>query len=120
MSAVLPVAEQTLSRERSLTPFGSTMSSAGQIVQLGGFGERTAPQDALSIAEFEASVRDGAARGEIRASALVIAAPDSVAVRLDHREDYSIVVTFPYRFSEAGELVIDEPFASEGEHRIFV
>ena len=31
----------------------------------------------------------------------------------------SIVVTFPFHFTDAGELVIDEPFAGEGAHVIF-
>ncbi len=124
MSDVLPVAEQRLTEQGALQPFGSTMSSAGQIVRIGGDGARTSASNAELIASFEASFRDGAARGEIRASALVLANSDDVSqqavtVRLDHVESYSLVVTFPFHFSPAGAIVIEEPFASPGEHRIF-
>ena len=121
MSAVLPVAEQMLTEHRELQPFGSTMSSDGVIVQVGGWRTTAHAPDAELVAGFEASFRDGAARGELKATALLVASPakDSVAVRLDHRENYSVVVTFPYHFTDAGELVIEEPFAGEGEHLIF-
>jgi len=121
MSAVLPVAEQMLTEHHEVQPFGSTMSSEGVVVQVGGWRVEAHASDAELIAEFEASFRDGAARGELKATALLASNPakDSVSVRLDHREDYSIVVTFPYHFTDAGELVIEEPFAGEGTHGIF-
>ena len=129
MSAVLPVAEQMLSEHHALHPFGSTLSSAGEITQVGGWLAGAAPEAAVSIRELEASFRDGAQRGELKATALVRSVPFSapgtnevgqaVAVQLDHRVDYSLVVTFPYRFLATGELLIEEPFASEGAHDIF-
>ncbi len=126
MSAVLPVAEQILSEHRTLQPFGSTMSSAGEIVQVGGWSAEPLASSATQVAELEASFRDGAVRGELRATALLHVVPavapstgEAVAVRLDHKDEYSIIVTFPYRFSEAGELVIEEPFAGVGESLIF-
>jgi hypothetical protein len=126
MSAVLPVAEQMLTEHRALQPFGSTMSSAGQIVQVGGWNAEPRASSAEQVAEYEASFRDGASRGELRATALLHVVPavapttgEAVAVRLDHKDEYSIIVTFPYRFSEAGELVIEEPYAGVGESLIF-
>jgi hypothetical protein len=126
MSAVLPIAEQMLSEHHTLQPFGSTLSSAGQIAQVGGWSGQPHATSAELLAEFEASFRDGAERGELKATALLHVVPavapatgEAVAVRLDHREDYSIIVTFPYRFTEAGELVIEEPYAGVGERLIF-
>ena len=129
MSSVLPFAEQMLTERRALVPFGSTLSAAGQIAQVGGGASNEGVDDATLIAEFEDSYRDGARRGELKATALVYSvagaalgsqpAQSAVAVRLDHRDEYSIVVTFPYRFTEAGELVIEEPYAAEGAHKIF-
>jgi len=40
-------------------------------------------------------------------------------VHLNHRDNYSLVVTFPYHFGAEGELVIEEPFANDGEHDVF-
>jgi hypothetical protein len=129
MSSVLPVAERMLLEQRALRPFGSTLSAADQITQIGGFSESTEPVSAELITEYERSFRDGAARGELKATALLEsvsvvppgkAEPEhAVAIRLDHRDDYSLVVTFPYRFLAGGELEFDEPFAVAGKHEIF-
>ena len=129
MSSVLADAERALTEQRSLQPFGTTLSVSDQIVQVGSWGLEPGCSRAARIAEFQDSFRDGARRGELKATLLLYSEPcvrpgsterqDAVAVHLDHRDDYSIVVTFPYHFTSAGELVISEPFASEGEHKIF-
>ncbi|HTA88944.1 MAG TPA: hypothetical protein VK745_05195 [Polyangiaceae bacterium] len=129
MSAVLPSAEQMLIEHHALQPFGSTLSADSQITQIGGWVVDSGSLTPELVAEFERSFRDGATRGELKATALVqpvLTVPPGkleqqagVSIHLDHRDDYSIVVTFPYRFSSNGELVIEEPFAREGEHTIF-
>ena len=129
MSALLPVAEQILSEHRALRPFGYTLSASDQIVQVGGSSAFSSEDDASLIAQFRESFRDGAARGELKATALSYSARsavpgasadrDAVFVHLNHRDNYSIVVTFPYHFGAAGELVIEEPFANDGEHDVF-
>jgi len=129
MSALLPVAEQMLSEQRALRPFGCTLSATDQIVQVGGWSAGAAPDDATLIEQFRESFRDGAARGELKATALSYsarstvpgksAAQEAVFVHLNHRDKYSIVVTFPYHFGARGELVIEEPFANDGEYDVF-
>jgi len=130
MSALLPVAEQMLGEHRVLRPFGCTLSVTDQIVQVGGWDALAAPNDTALIAQFRESFRDGAARGELKATALSYCArsavpgkgeaQDAVFVHLNHRDNYSLVVTFPYRFGAEGELVIEEPFANDGEYDVFV
>jgi hypothetical protein len=129
MSALLPVAEQLLSEHHVLRPFGYTLSANDQIVQVGGHGSAAEADDDSLIAQFRDAFRDGAARGELKATALAYstrgtvpgktAAQDAVFVHLNHRDKYSIVVTFPYHFSAAGELVIEEPFANDGAYDVF-
>ncbi len=125
MSAVLPVAERLLGEQRKLCPFGSTLSMDDRIAELGASAIDAEFDSAALVAEYQASFRDGAQRGELKATALVYTseAPGTrsplVCVELDHLELYSIVVGFPYHFTAGGELVIDEPFASEGKHQIF-
>jgi len=129
MSALLPVAEQMLSEHHALRAFGCTLSATDQIVQVGGWSDAVARDDATSIAEFKDSFRDGAARGELKATALCYSArslvpgktatQEAVFVHLNHRDKYSIVVTFPYHFGAAGELRIEEPFANDGEYDVF-
>jgi len=127
MSALLPVAEQILSEQRTLRPLGCTLSIDDRIVQVGGFRQDSVADDATSIAEFRESFRDGAARGELKATALAYSAraktsqgtQDAVFVHLNHRDKYSLVVTFPYHFGTDGALVIEEPFANDGEYDVF-
>jgi hypothetical protein len=129
MSALLPVAERMLSEQRVLRPFGVTLSASDQIVQVGGSSPLSALDDAALIAQFRDSFRDGAARGELKATAVSYsaqstlpgegAAREAVFVHLNHRDKYSIVVTFPYHFGAEGELVIEEPFANDGAHDVF-
>ena len=127
MSAVLPVAERLLGEQRELRPFGSTLSLDERIVQVGGESREGEFDAAALVSEFRTSFRDGALRGELKATALVYTGRTEgpgprasvVCVALDHLENYSVVVSFPYHFSEAGELTIDEPFATEGAHHVF-
>ena len=129
MSALLPVAERVLGEQGALRPFGFTLSASDQIVQVGGFGASPDAADSALIAQFRASFRDGAARGELKATALAYSAlravpgqtaqGNAVYVHLNHRDQYSLVVTFPYHFGAEGALVIEEPFANDGEHDVF-
>lgn len=129
MSALLPAAERMLSQHHVLRPFGCTLSASDQIVQVGGSGAGDAQDDATLIEQFRESFRDGAARGELKATALCYSArslapgksapQEAVFVHLNHRDKYSIVVTFPYHLSARGELVIEEPFANDGEYDVF-
>ena len=128
MSALLPVAEQLLAERRVLRPFGCTLSAGDQIVQVGGHGSAASDDETL-LAQYRDAFRDGAERGELKATALAYsarsavpgkaAAQDAVFVHLNHRDKYSIVVTFPYHFNAAGELVIEEPFANDGAYDVF-
>jgi hypothetical protein len=43
---------------------------------------------------------------------------DAVAVELDHRDNYSVVVFFPYTIHD-GTVDVQEPFANKGDGRIF-
>jgi len=129
MSAVLPAAEQMLSEHQLLRPFGCTLSADDRIAQVGGHTPAPTLDDASLIAQFREAFRDGALRGELKATALAysaesavpgkVASQPAVFVHLNHRDNYSIVVTFPYHFSSQGELVIEEPFANDGEHDVF-
>lgn len=129
MSAVLPRAEALLQGHSEFFPFGATLSAAGEIAHVAGWVGDEAPPAEEVIALLEAGFRAGAARGELVACALlcdVLVVPpgkterqDAIAVRLDHRDDYSIVVLFPYLMSESGALTVDEPFATAGNGAIF-
>lgn len=44
---------------------------------------------------------------------------DAIAVRLDHRDAYSVVVIFPYAIGPAGDVAIEAPYALKGDKKIF-
>jgi hypothetical protein len=119
--------KRILGEQHQLRPFGSTLSSDDRIAEVGTAVTAGAFDRAALLVELQHSFRDSAARGELKATALVYTAQAEglgalgtvVRVELDHRENYSIIVSFPYRFTDAGELVIDEPLGAEGAHGIF-
>jgi hypothetical protein len=129
MNAVLPFAKQMLSQHREFFPFGGTMSPSGEIAHTSGWTGAEHPPSSEVISILNGGFRAGAVAGTYKATALVYdvrtvppgatAKQDAIAVNLDHRGDYSVVVMFPYVFSSAGELVVSAPFASPGARAIF-
>lgn len=129
MNAVLPFAEEMLTKHREFSPFGGTMSADGEIAHTGGWTGEEHPASTEVIELLEKGFRAGTQRGEYKATALVYdirtippgkeEKQDAIAVALDHRDDYSVVVIFPYSFTSDGQLEIEAPFATRGENKIF-
>jgi len=129
MDAVLPHAQEMLSKRREFHPFGATMSRSNEIAQVGGWTNGEHPPSSDLIDLLEDGFREGAAQGKYKATALVVdvrtippgksAKQDAIAVRLDHTDNYSVQVIYPYSFGASGALVLEEPFAVRGEGRIF-
>ncbi len=129
LNAVLPFAEEMLSKHHEFFPFGGTMSADGEIAHTAGWTGDEQPASTEVIELLERGFRAGAQRGEYKATALVFdirtippgkeEKQDAIAVALDHRDDYSVVVIFPYSFTSGGELAIEDPFAMKGEEKIF-
>ena len=129
MNLVVPFAAKMLKDRHAFVPFGATMAPSGQIDgALSSTGDAKPDVDQL-ITLLELGFHRGAREGKYKATAIVvdmvIVAPgksiqqDGVAVRLDHRDGYSVIVGFPYSFSDKGELLMEPPFAIEGAHQIF-
>lgn len=129
MSSVVPFAQQMLSQHREFYPFGGAMRSDGQIVAVGGDAgsEHPASQDVIAL--LEQGLQEGARTGKYKATALVIgmlvippgktAKQDAIAVRLDHRDGYSVVVVIPYAIASGGKVALDPPYAVKGDEKIF-
>jgi hypothetical protein len=128
MNSVLPFAEQMLTTLGEFHPFGGAMRSDGQLVSIAGYvgNERPQPVDAITLMKgaFVAAARSG----EYKATAIVYDArvtlpsteekSDAIAVSLDHRESYSVIVLFPYKI-DGGKPILGTAFAQEGEADIF-
>ncbi len=129
MNALVPLAEQLLSKYREFYPFGGTMSVDGKI-ELGASHTGDEHPNSQSLIELlEQGFRDGAKRHLYKATAIIVDVRtippgkkerwDAVEVRLDHASGYSVKVVFPYAFSRDGKLEFAPSFAARGERRIF-
>ena len=68
-------------------------------------------------------------KGEIRASCIVydiLTFPpgreqkqDAIAIEIDHRDEYSVVVVFPYTLPAHGDLNVEAPFAVSRHNTTF-
>ncbi len=129
MSAVLPFAERMLQRYGEFFPFGGAMRPDGELVHVAGYDGTEQPPSAEIIHLIKEGFVQAAQKDECKATALVydakITLPDSnqksdaIAIVLNHRDSYSVVVFFPYAIKE-GELTIGTAFAQQGEADIFV
>jgi hypothetical protein len=128
MNAVLPFAEEMLSQHGEFFPFGGAMRANGEIVSVAGYEGEEHPQSAEVIRLLKDGFIHAARKNEYIATALVydvrVNVPskeeksDAIAVSLNHRDHYSIVVIFPYIITD-GKLDIGATFAQQGEADIF-
>jgi hypothetical protein len=101
----------------------------GQIISVAGYDGREHPPSQEIIDLLTQALRKDAASKLIVAAAIVwdarvrlsSTAPqtDAIAVALDHRDSYSVIVYFPYTIS-GKKLSVGEPFAEAGHATIFV
>jgi hypothetical protein len=132
MNFGLPLVEELLKRHGEFLPFGAAMRPNGEIICLGAYDGRDVPSLAGAFADSIRSLKDafiaGARRQEYMATALFcevgVTLPssgerqDAVAVSLNHRDGYSVIVLLPYQI-EDGRVVYDAPHAQPGEADIF-
>ena len=128
MNAVLPFAEQMLKKEGEFFPFGGALKNTGQVVSIAGYDGRERPPSMDIIRLLKHSFIAGAKSGNFNATALVydvrILVPttgkksDAIAVSLNHKSNYSVIVYYPYELKE-GALKYGEVFAQKGESDIF-
>ena len=78
------------------------------------FGARRAPGFSLP----DAQQKQQAPQEQGDAESSTVEKTDAIAVALDHRDGYSVMVIYPYRF-HAGRLVIEAPIAQQGAAEIF-
>ena len=129
LNSVLPFAEEMLVKHGEFFPFGGAMQPDGEILHVNTWDgdERPASNDVIAVLTRE--FKSGAERGDYKATAIVydiltvppgkIEKQDAIAIALDHRNDYSVVVVYPYSFDANDQLAIQSPFASKGGGEIF-
>jgi hypothetical protein len=129
MNAALPFAERMLGDHGEFYPYAMAMKPDGEITAVAGYDGREHPPSQEIIDFLTEALRKDAASRLIVAAAIVwdarvrpsSTAPqtDAIAVALDHRDNYSVIVYFPYTLS-GKKLSVGEPFAEAGHGAIFV
>ena len=129
MNASIPFAEQSLAKNGSFNPFGRVINESGEFNYVMPFDESESMNSTDLIEMIKAGFRKSAASGTIRASALFydvrIKHPssgemiDAIAVNLDHKQAYSIVILLPY-YIENQVVSFGSLFAEEGDNNIFL
>lgn len=109
-------------------PIGAVMKMKGEMVSMAGYDGREHPPSLDVIQIIRNGFKEGASTEAYKATALaydvVVSDPDTgakhdvIAIDLDHREDYSVVVYFRYSIND-GILVLQAPTASEGTREVF-
>ncbi|MGE0406144.1 MAG: hypothetical protein AB7O65_07590 [Candidatus Korobacteraceae bacterium] len=129
MNSVLRLAREMLIEHGEFFPYGGVVDNDGEIVHVGAKLEGTdrAPSQPL-IELMKSEFTQRAREGKCRATAIIAdvkvvrpgdtAKTDAIRVSLDHRDNYSVEVFFPYALVN-GELVFDEVFALKGLNEIF-
>ncbi len=128
MNSVLPFAEQMLTTHGEFIPFGGAMRSDGQLVSTAGYDGNEHPKSVDVIALMKEGMIAAARKGEYKATAIVydvrVKLPsteeksDAIAISLNHRDNYSVVVLVPYKI-DARKLILGAAFAQKGEADIF-
>ena len=128
MNSVLPFAEQMLTTHREFVPFGGAMRPDRQLVSVAGYEGNEHPKSVEVIALLKEGLIAAAQNGEYKATAIVydvrVKLPlleeksDAIAISLNHRDNYSVIVLFPYKI-DAGKLILGTAFAQKGEADIF-
>ncbi|MGC8491574.1 MAG: hypothetical protein ACP5SH_07535 [Syntrophobacteraceae bacterium] len=128
MNAVLPFAEKMLLRNGVFFPYGSALDPDGKVVAVGVYDGREHPPSKDIILLYKEAFRQGAMSGKYAATALVYDVritlpssnrkPEAIAVSLNHRNDYSVVIFFPYEIKK-DRIQFGEAIAQKGEADIF-
>ncbi len=122
-------AQEMLRKHGEFFPFGAVMKVDGELVGVQGHtGEEQPPsQDVIDL--LQASLKDQAAKDEIRAAGIcldVMVTPpgsnektDALCARLEHKTGEAVEVYLPYRRGWFGRMKYGEIFAGSGEKTIF-
>jgi hypothetical protein len=129
MNSVIPFAEQMLSSHGEFLPFGGAMRSDGELASVSGYDGDEHPKSSDVIRLIKDGFIEAARKGQFKATALVYDVrtilpstgdkSDAIAVSLNHRDKYSVIVFLPYKIDD-GKLTMGDVFAQTGEADIFL
>jgi hypothetical protein len=128
LNEAMPFAEKMLREHGEFYPYGYEMNATGDIKLVAGYTGTDHPKSQTIIDLLVEGFKQDAAANKVKATALVYdmlvvppgtsAKTDAIAVALDHRDNYSVTVIFPYTLTH-GNLTVGAPFAQKGKSLVF-
>ena len=128
LDAAVPFAEKMLAQYGEFFPYGGALNAKSEYSEIGAYdgNEHPASKDVIDL--LKRGFVQGAKSGKYRATALIydvkVRLPnsqdksDAIAVALDHKDNYSVVVYLPYKLKD-GKLVYGQTYAEKGKADIF-
>jgi hypothetical protein len=128
LNEALPFAKKMLCTHGEFLPFGVVLQTSGEIVHVGASDGQEGPRSADLIRLLEAAFTERARLGIYRATAIAYDVrlsdlpgskkSDAIAVRLDHRDSYSVIVLVPYEL-RSDQVIYGDSFAQHGSGTVF-
>ena len=128
MNKMIIFSEQMLTKYGEFYPYGSVMNNDQTIRAISYYDGNEKLQSQELIDNYIKLYKELAQKGEIKASAIIWDAKinsleknekiDAVIVSLEHRDNYSVQVVFPYKMIK-GKIIWEEVFAMKGLSNIF-
>lgn len=128
LNAALPFAEKMLAEHGEFFPYAEALGHDGKFIAIGASDGREQPPSKDVIQLLKSGLKEGAGAGKYKATALVYDAritlpatstkSDAIAVSLNHRDKYSVLLFFPYRLV-GKRVVLGEAVAQREENYVF-
>lgn len=129
MNQALPFAEKMLTKHGEFFPYGQALTATRKVIAVTAYDGKERPPSADLIRSLKQAFTLGARDGRYKATALIydvrVMLPssgkksDAIAVSLNHRDNYSVIVFFPYSIERGKYVSSGEVFAQQGESDIF-
>jgi hypothetical protein len=130
LNALLPFAQQMLSKHGEFYPFGSAMTTDGKIEAHGAYDGDEQPPSQQLIDLLTQAFRQQAAAGQIRAAAIcydICTIPpgqsektDAICVSAEHQNGEAADVCLPYKKGWLGKISYGEIFGAARKREFFV
>ena len=128
LDKLLPFAEEQMKKHREFYPFAAVILTDDAVELTGSYdgGEHPVSKDVIN--DLIQIHKQLAHDGKIKASGIVWNASvtsadgkpsEAIIVRLEHKDDYSVIVGEPYKIGLFKKVTFGSLFAIEGKHDIF-
>lgn len=127
LDTLLSTAENLLKKNKDFYPIGAFMAQDGTTAYTAIYSDNEFPDSESIISELTTAHKIKAKNDEIKASGIAWNATvatdgkksDAIIVSLEHRDNYSVIVGLPYKFSLFKKIQFGELFAEKGKRDIF-